>query len=136
MEIITEELRSQPTSLDDTEFVKPKTNPEYHDQIVSGKESLTFGKSCLVYRDIRFSQMNVKIVPVRNIDFFSIQTKRSVPLLALGILLLSFSALTGLSIYFLSIDNQLLLFLRLLFSHNSNYSGPPCFFCLVGSLRS
>ena len=118
MEILTEELGSQHNSLDDTEFVKPKTNPEYHGQIVSGKDSLAIGKNCLVYRDIRSRQMNVKIVPIRNIDFFSIQTRRSIPLLSFGILLLSFSAVMGLFIHFFSIDNPLLFF---------SQSSPPAY---------
>ncbi len=110
MELMTEEVRSQHNPLDETEFVKPKTNPEYHGQIVSGKNSLAVVKNCLVYRNIRFRQMKVKIVPIRNIDFFSIQTRRSIPLLSLGILLLSISVLMGLFIHFFSIDNPLLLF--------------------------
>jgi hypothetical protein len=110
MEIITEELGSETNSLDGTEFVKPKSTSEYHGQIASGNESLTFGKNCLVYRNIRSRQMNVKIVPIKNIDFFSIQTRRSVPLLSLGIFLLFLSALMGLLIYFFSVNEQLVFF--------------------------
>ncbi len=87
MGIITEEAKPTRIMLDNTEFVKTKKYKDSSMELVFGRGALALSEKCVFYKDTRSGQRTVTIIPFKNIDSFSIQTRKLNSLLVIGVVL-------------------------------------------------
>jgi hypothetical protein len=98
MGMITEDVRPRiaDSILSSAELVRPQSRPEKGTTVVSGHQSVTLQKRCLVYRSVHAGHKVVNVIPLRSIDSFCIRTFQIRSILALALVLLLISAATGL----------------------------------------
>ncbi|HVN82885.1 MAG TPA: hypothetical protein VMW38_28135 [Terriglobia bacterium] len=100
MGIMTEEAKPTRVMLDDTEFVRTKKYNDHPMELVFSRGTLALSEKCIFYKDNRAGQRTVTIIPFKNIDSFSIQTRRFHFILVVGVTLLLLAL--GSSIWLLS----------------------------------
>jgi hypothetical protein len=121
--IITEGVGSKPeySLLDNIELVKTKVDrgdagasqpievksiKKRAPTVVSGNQSLTLNDKCVIYRNVVSKQRVLTIIPIRSIDSFAVQIRRSKWIRRLGTFFLTASILIGLGIVLLLYGKQ------------------------------
>lgn len=97
MGIITEDPRPRvaDSMLSQADLVRPHSRAKTGTTVASGSQSLTLQQRCLVYRSVQAGHNVVNVIPLRSIDSFCIRTFQMRAVLAVAIILLLVSAVTG-----------------------------------------